>query len=151
MAVVTGTVAFDSDYIDKPLGKHKKDRTRMQVRRDAGKEAISFYQVEERFKGYTLLRIYPRTGRTHQIRVHLASLKHPLAGDREYGGKCPILLKDITGREPDEEILIERQALHAHKITFFYEPIEKELTVEAPLPDDMRRLLEALRKCQGTG
>jgi len=151
IAVATGKVAFDSDYIDKPLGKHKTDRTRMQVRRDDGKEALSFYQVEERFKDYTLLSIYPRTGRTHQIRVHLASLKHPLAGDREYGGKCPILLKDITGTPQDEEILIERQALHARRITFFYEPIGKELTLEAPLPDDMRRLVEALRRYQSIG
>jgi 23S rRNA pseudouridine1911/1915/1917 synthase len=104
--------------------------------------------VEERFRDFSLIKIYPRTGRTHQIRVHLASLKHPLAGDREYGGKCPLLLRDITGRPADEEILMERQALHAYRLTFHYEPTGKELTLEAPLAGDIARLIEALRKYQ---
>jgi len=146
LAVVMGEVELDSDFIEKPLGRHLRDRKRMAVRAEAGKEALSFYRVEERFSGFTLVRIFPKTGRTHQIRVHMSFLGHPLAGDTEYGGKSPITLEDLTGQPAGEVSLISRQALHAHRISFFYSPLGKEVTFEAPLPADLQRFIEALRK-----
>ncbi len=147
LAVVTGELELDSDFIEKPLGRHLRDRKRMAVRAEAGKEALSFYRVAERFSGFTLVRIFPKTGRTHQIRVHMSFLGHPLAGDAEYGGKSPITLKDLTGEDADiGVVLISRQALHAHRISFYYSPVAREVTFEAPLPGDLKGFIQALRR-----
>jgi len=113
VAIVRGEVNFDSDYVELPLGPHPKDRLRVTVRQVEGKQASTFYQVAERFRGYTFLRAHPKTGRTHQIRVHLAAIGHPLVGDVLYGGPR-LLARDLGASElPPDQAIIDRQALHA--------------------------------------
>jgi 23S rRNA pseudouridine1911/1915/1917 synthase len=148
-AITQGVLDRDSDYIEKRIGHHPHDRIKMCVTDDAerGKEACTFYEVIERFKGYTFVRCQPRTGRTHQIRVHLACVGCPVLADKTYSGRDRFALSDLVpGVAPDaDEMLMPRQALHALRLRFLH-PIKKEvIAVEAPLPDDMRRTLAALR------
>ena len=146
VAVVRGEVNFDSDYVELPLGPHPRDRLRVSVRRDRGKEASTFYEVVERYRGYTLLRVHPRTGRTHQIRVHLAAIGHPLVGDTLYGGPR-LRAEDLGASEPaPQEPVIDRQALHAEQLTFFHPVRREHLTFEAPWPADLQRLVSLLRR-----
>jgi len=150
LAVVEGEPKFDSDVIDLPLGRHKKHREKMAVDRKAGREAISIYEVSERFDGFALVRIELKTGRTHQIRVHMAAIGHPVVCDGQYGRREELYLSDLTGAEhtEGEEPIIARQALHAHSITFRHPATKQPATYTAPLPEDMQRLLAALRECR---
>jgi 23S rRNA pseudouridine1911/1915/1917 synthase len=121
----------------------------MAVRHD-GRKSESFYEVLERFGAYCYVRIAPKTGRTHQIRVHLAHLGHPVAGDREYRGPFPTWRS--LGLEPEgehagpDDPVIARQALHAHRIRFTYPFTDRRMEFTAPLPEDFERLLRALRR-----
>ena len=151
-AVVSGRPEFDSDVIDRPLGRHTHDRTRMAIRH-GGRKSESFYEVLERFAGYSYVRISPKTGRTYQIRVHLGSLGHPVAADRDYRGPVPTwrslgIEPEDPGEDPDTPI-IDRQALHARRIRFFYPGTDRLTEFSAPLPEDFQRLLRALRRASG--
>jgi 23S rRNA pseudouridine1911/1915/1917 synthase len=151
VAVVRGEVNFDSDYVELPLGPHPKDRLRVIVRKEKGKEASTFYQVVERYRGYTFVRVHPKTGRTHQIRVHLAAVGHPVVGDVLYGGPR-LLARDLGAAElPPEEPLMERQALHAEEITFFHPVQRRKVTFRAPWPPDLQRLVDLLRRYRPLG
>lgn len=150
IALTAGVLDRDSDYIERRIGHHRHDRVKMIVtdEEDEGKEASSFYEVIERFLGYTLCRIQPRTGRTHQIRVHLASVGCPVLADKIYSGRDAVRLSDFV---PDlnpaaDEILMARQALHAARLRFFHPRRQQAISVEAPLPRDFERTLAALRK-----
>ena len=149
LAVVTGELEFDSDVIERPLGRDVHDRTRMAVRH-GGRPSESFYEVIERFEGFSYVRIAPKTGRTHQIRVHLNSLGHPVAADRDYRGRVPTWRSlGIDPEDPDEDPdrpVINRQALHAQRIRFFYPLTDRVVEFEAPVPEDFERLLRALRR-----
>jgi len=149
-ALTAGVLDRDSDYIERRIAHHKHDRIKMAVtdEEDEGKEACSFYEVIERFRGNTLVRISPRTGRTHQIRVHLASVGCPVLADKTYSGRDCVRLSDLA---PDldpaaDEVLLSRQALHASRIRFLHPRRRQVIEAEAPLPPDFERTLAALRR-----
>lgn len=152
VALVHGLVELDSDLIDAPLAVHARIRERYAVRPDIGKPAQTVYTVKERFKigasGYTLLELAPRTGRTHQLRVHCAHIGHPIVGDTTYGGR-EITLDDIHPTFPRPAVrgtpLITRQALHAFRLQFVHPLKFHRMTLEAPVPADFQQLLEELR------
>jgi 23S rRNA pseudouridine1911/1915/1917 synthase len=148
LAITAGVLDRDSDYIENRIGHHPRDRVKMAVTEDEeeGKEACSYYEVIERFRGFTFCRIQPRTGRTHQIRVHLASVGCPVLADKAYGGRDSLRLSDLV---PDldpaqDEILMARQALHASRLRFTHPRLREVINREAPLPADFQKTLAAL-------
>lgn len=150
LAIVSGAPDHDSDTIERTIGFHPTNREKMAIRNpeDGGKEAVTFYQVIERFRGYAYIRCKPRTGRTHQIRVHLTHIGHPIVADKMYSGRDRLAQADLLGaRSPDAEtVLIERQALHAHTLRLTHPLTGQPLELVAPLPPDMARTLGALRE-----
>ncbi|MEK6621988.1 MAG: RluA family pseudouridine synthase [Planctomycetota bacterium] len=148
LAVVEGEFPLDSDEINLPIGRHRKEPQKMSVRHDIGKEAVTIYEVLERFRGYTLVKLKPKTGRTHQIRVHMKAIGHPVVADFMYSSQETCCLSDLLQKERElEEIpIIERQALHAHRIEFFHPIMKKSLKFQADLPADMSTLIQALRE-----
>jgi len=150
LAIVHGTPDLTRDRIKAPLGVHPKIREKYAIRPETGKEAVTFYEVLEPFRGFALIQLSPKTGRTHQIRVHLSYIKHPIVADDMYGGKT-IYPWQIRDEEPKpEDPVIARCALHAHSISFTHPTTEKKVSFEAPLPDDMQNLLDMLRKYRQT-
>jgi len=146
IAIVHGTPELTADRINAPLGIHPKARERYAIRPETGKEAITFYKVLESFRGFSLLELTPKTGRTHQIRVHLSYIKHPIVADDMYGGKL-IYPWQLANEEPAvQEPAIDRVALHAHALEFKHPTTKKQVKFEAPLPQDMQNLLDMLRE-----
>jgi 23S rRNA pseudouridine1911/1915/1917 synthase len=129
LAFVEGSVEGEEGVIDAPIGRHPRSHDLRAVR-DEGEPAITRFRVVERLAGATLLALELETGRTHQIRVHLAHLHHPLIGDRAYGAR--------------ESALIRRQALHSARLSFLHPTTEAPLVVEAPLPPDLQQLRDRL-------
>ncbi len=132
-AVAVGGLKEDRGTIDAPIGRHPVDRKRMAVDITRGKRAVTHYEVLERYPGYTYLKCRLETGRTHQIRVHLSSVGHPLLGDMVYGGKRPVA--GLAG-----------QCLHAKRLTFTHPRTGEKVTVECPLPDWFEGVLDKLRR-----
>ncbi|HDM8156545.1 TPA: 23S rRNA pseudouridine(1911/1915/1917) synthase RluD [Vibrio harveyi] len=130
--------------VDKPIGRHSTKRTLMAVA-PLGKPAVTHYRVAEHFREHTRIRLRLETGRTHQIRVHMSYLQHPLLGDTAYGGRARI----PTGASEELTAMIrgfDRQALHAVMLRFEHPITGEELEFHAPVPDDMVEMTEALRK-----
>lgn len=154
-ALAWGEVQFDRDYIETHVRVSQRNRERMMVCPPGGNArfAATFYEVLERFRGFTLLRLCPQTGRTHQLRVHLHHLGHPIVADRLYEGKAALKLSDLVEKlaPEDEQILIERQALHALRLSFDHPATGKRLEFEAPLPADFERALAAVRQYRSRG
>jgi len=149
LAVCWGRMHPDSGIIEAPVGRHQIDRRRMSVTPFSSKEATTGYEVVERFRVASLLTLRLKTGRTHQIRVHLSYFGHPVVGDPDYGGRQRDLLL-LVGREYRELFqkvlaMMPRQALHAYKLSFGHPVSNKDLTFEAPMPDDMKALVHFLR------
>ncbi len=132
-AVVKGVMELDADIVSAPLGPDRRHPTKQSVRLDIGKAAQTYFEVVRRFDAATYVRCRPRSGRTHQIRVHLASIGHPIISDRNYGG----VVRHLT-------VSCGRQALHARRITFRHPESGEDMTIEAPLPDDFARLVAVL-------
>lgn len=154
LALVFGEPGRDSDWIERPIGMHPALREKMAIRNveDGGREAVTFYEVLERFRGFALVRCRPKTGRTHQIRVHLAHIGHPILADKMYAGRgATFTLGDLLGPDhPDAaQALIERQALHAHALDLKHPVTGAPITFQAPLPADMAATLAALRTHRG--
>ena len=148
-AIAWGEVAFDRDFIETHVRVSNRNRERMMVCPEGGnsRSAATFYEVLERFRGFTFLRLCPQTGRTHQLRVHLHHLGHPVVADRLYEGRAALKLSDLVENLPPEqdEVLIQRQALHALKLGFNHPVTGQRLEFEAPLPDDFQHALGAIR------
>ncbi len=143
LAVVQGTMVAGGT-VDKPIGRHPVERKRMAVR-DSGKEAITHYRIEQRFRDFVLLRVKLETGRTHQIRVHMASINHPLVGDPVYRGRLSIPAK---AAEPLVVALkgFRRQALHAQRLTLLHPHSGEEMSFTSPQPADFVDLLKILEE-----
>jgi 23S rRNA pseudouridine1911/1915/1917 synthase len=152
LAITAGVLDRDSDYIEARIAKHPHDRIKMTALdgedEEDGKEACSYYEVIERFRGFSFCRIHPRTGRTHQIRVHLASVGCPVLADKVYGGRDCLRLSDLVADlDPAaDEVLMPRQALHAGRLRFFHPRLKQVIEAEAPLPADFEKTLAALRR-----
>ncbi|HBP40682.1 MAG: 23S rRNA pseudouridine(1911/1915/1917) synthase RluD [Vreelandella alkaliphila] len=142
-AVVIGKPVSGST-IDAPIGRHPKDRKRQAVTA-SGKPAVTHFRVVERFRAHTHVRCQLETGRTHQIRVHMAHARYPLIGDPLYSGRAKL---PPGAAAPLKEILREfpRQALHARKLSFVHPVSGETLTFHADLPDDLLMLLDYLRE-----
>lgn len=140
LALVQGPL-ISGGTVDDPIGRHRTDRTRMAIA-SGGREAVTHYRIAQRFARHTLLRVLLETGRTHQIRVHLASIGHAVVGDPTYGrlrlpqGASPQLVAALTG--------FRRQALHAGRLELSHPRDGRLLELEAPLPADFAALLAAL-------
>ena len=147
LAVVRGAMEHDSGEVDMPIARDPRMRARMCVR-TGGRKAISRWFVEERFARFTLVRVEPHTGRTHQIRVHMSALRHHIAADALYGGGEAVTMEEVAGRRGrgSEEPLISRQALHARRIRFAHPITGIEMDLRAEPPEDFQRLLKALRE-----
>jgi 23S rRNA pseudouridine1911/1915/1917 synthase len=128
--------------VDAPIDRHPTDRVRMAIR-GGGRDAVSHYRVIQRFRGHTHVRVQLETGRTHQIRVHLAHIEYPIVGDRVYGGRLAL---PKGASEPLRAALraFPRQALHAARLQLAHPMTGKSLEAVAPLPDDMVQLLKVL-------
>ena len=162
LAIVSGCPDRDRDQIDFPIGDHPSQRERKALRADhsSSREAQTFYEVEQRFKGMALLRAFPKTGRTHQIRLHLAHIGCPVLCDKLYGGRSRLTAGELRSfsREKalaadfaDADVLLERQALHAHRLCFAHPTRGDAVEFEAPLHADMAQLLLILRQKPALG
>ena len=130
-AVVNGVLREESGTVDRPIGRHPVDRKRMAVTEKNSKRAVTHWELLESYRGYARVLCRLETGRTHQIRVHMASIGHPLLGDRLYGARCP-------------DKGLEGQCLHARRMRLVHPRTGEEMQFEAPLPDYFREVLARL-------
>jgi 23S rRNA pseudouridine1911/1915/1917 synthase len=144
-AIVYGNPKTDGGRIDSPVGRHPTDRKRMSTRSRRGKGAVTVWRVRERFGVAALLEVEIETGRTHQIRVHLTELGHPVVGDRVYGGAGRIRTVADPGVRARIKAL-DRQALHAWRLSFAHPLTGEALQFTAPLPEEMASLCAFLRE-----
>jgi 23S rRNA pseudouridine1911/1915/1917 synthase len=164
LAIARGTFELDEDEIATHLCINPRHREKMMVCEPGGnsRPAVTRYAVTGRYAGFTVARLFPKTGRTHQLRVHLQHLGHPIVADRLYGGGARLTLADLVpsatpsdtsaDATDGQEVLIARQALHARRLAFRHPHSGTQLEFEAPLPDDMARTIEALtRHCSLRG
>jgi pseudouridine synthase, RluA family len=143
LAIVVGAMVAGGT-VDAPIDRHPRDRLRMAVRED-GREAVTHYRLRERFRAHTALECRLETGRTHQIRVHMAHIRFPIVGDPLYGG--PLKLPRGASEELVEALRgFRRQALHAETLEFAHPLSGEPVRCTAPVPEDMRRLMVLLRE-----
>ncbi len=128
--IVGGVVQHDEGYCEEPVGHSYVNKKRIIIKPSGGKDALTYFRVLERFKDATFLELQLHTGRTHQIRVHMGYLGHPVVGDALYGVKSP---------------WISRQCVHARSLGFNHPRTEKKMTFEAPIPEDIQKVLSNLR------
>jgi 23S rRNA pseudouridine1911/1915/1917 synthase len=156
LAIVAGRPDRDADRVNEPIGPHPTHREKMAIRPDHpdSRPAETFFEVIERFPGFAFVRAHPKTGRTHQVRLHLAHLRCPVLCDKQYGSRSRLTagelrgitrLKQLAPGKADDALLLDRQALHAYRLTFAHPHTAVPMTMEAPLPPDMHGLLNILR------
>ncbi|MBU3214212.1 RluA family pseudouridine synthase [Clostridium estertheticum] len=131
LALVEGLIKDDEGMVDAPIGRHSKDRIKMAIV-ESGKKAVTHYKVIERFEGYTLVECNLETGRTHQIRVHMAKIGHPLVGDLIYGFK-------------KQKFNLKGQVLHAKRLGFIHPTTNKYMEFDSPIPTYFEKLITKLR------
>jgi 23S rRNA pseudouridine1911/1915/1917 synthase len=149
LALVYGDVRDDEGVIDLPVGRHPVERQKMSTKSRQGKRAVTRWRVRERYGMATLLDVAIETGRTHQIRVHLTALGHPVVGDKIYGSPRKFMdISDQSRRRRCQEMT--RQALHAHRLAFTHPATGQQVIFESPLPQDMADLCEFLAGFQET-
>jgi 23S rRNA pseudouridine1911/1915/1917 synthase len=141
LALVHGEVAEASGTIDAPIAREKHNRTKMSVRAH-GRNALSLWKVRQRFEKFTLLGVEIKTGRTHQIRVHLAYINHPVVGDETYNSGRDKTVRDLKIRRAIEEL--NRFFLHAEKLSFTHPQTKEKMDFTAPLPPELSSFLEIL-------
>ncbi len=156
LAIVLGVPDRDRDVVDEPIGEHPTQREKKAIRRDDpnARQAVTVYETVKRFAGFALIRALPRTGRTHQIRIHLAHIRHSVLCDKLYGGRSKITELELIppdkigqdGQSKYGKILLNRHALHAHKLTITNPITGSQMQFEAPLPPDIENTLAALRR-----
>ncbi|MES9944186.1 MAG: 23S rRNA pseudouridine(1911/1915/1917) synthase RluD [Candidatus Thiodiazotropha sp.] len=146
LAIVQGEMIAGGS-VDAPIGRHPVNRLRMAVN-ETGKQAVTHYRIEQRYRAHTLLRVRLETGRTHQIRVHMHHIRHPLLGDPLYGGrlKLPAGISDelVTALKQ-----FRRQALHATRLELLHPELGRPIAWEAPVPADMRQMMDLLAEDAG--
>jgi len=147
-ALACGCPLRDRDLIDCPIGFHPRVREKMAICHGGveSRPAQTFYEVEERFAGFSSLKLQLMTGRTHQIRVHLQHIGCPVLCDRQYGGRSQITRGEIRRDPAESTVLLDRQALHAQRLHFVHPATGQPVEVEAPLPDDIAAVLAELRQ-----
>lgn len=155
VAIVAGSLDRDRDWINQPIGHHPYQRDKMAIRsgHPSSRDASTFFEVMEKFPGYAMLSVQPKTGRTHQIRLHLAHIGCPVLCDRLYGGHAQItrgqLLRrqaqGLPSRPGDDTIELDRQALHAHRLEFTHPKSGEKMSFMAPFPPDFESVLNVLR------
>jgi 23S rRNA pseudouridine1911/1915/1917 synthase len=149
-AITAGRIDRDRDVIESPIGRHPYQRDKMAIREGhaTSKPASTFYEVISRHGRFTQVRVRPKTGRTHQIRVHLAHIGCPILCDRLYAGHSELGPSFLSGetRQPGEPIVLDRQALHARSLTIVNPQSGREMTFEAPMPADLQAVIDLLPK-----
>lgn len=139
--IAFGEARFDSDWIERPIARDPRHPDRMTVVAEGGRPAATYYEVLDRFAGFTHFRCQPQTGRTHQIRVHMASIGHSLVGDRSYRSRRA-QHQELPQGAPDPG----RHCLHAYRLVLQHPCTHEPMEFEAPLPPDLQRLLSWLRQ-----
>ncbi len=152
-AIVSPPPTYDQDLVNQPIGKHPYQRERMAVREnhETSRAAETLFKVVKRFKGFAVVQVFPKTGRTHQIRVHMAHIGCPILCDRLYSGRASITEAMLHGKTDqcaadDATALLNRQALHAQKISLQHPTTGKPISFTAPLPADIVATLDALER-----
>jgi 23S rRNA pseudouridine1911/1915/1917 synthase len=157
-AIIVGVPDRDRDFVEQPIGVHPHQREKMAIRagHTTSREATTFYEVVERFRGFAAVKVLPKTGRTHQIRVHLAHVGCPVLCDKLYGGHTKVTRGELrkrnhssvakNDRSDDDEVILARQALHARRIKLAHPASGEPIEFIAPLPADLNEVLIELRK-----
>lgn len=154
-ALIWGEPNLDSDYVETYMRKHPKIREKMCVCPEGGdaRHAQTFYEVTERLGGFSLMTLHPKSGRTHQLRLHMSHLGFSILADKLYGGRVIFRKRDIANRSSDpirahekyDDVLLKRQALHAHRLEFTHPLTGERVEYVAPLAEDMTQTLQQLR------
>ena len=144
IALVCGHMKEETGMIDLPIGRHRTIRTLMAVNGDDSREAVTHYRLIERYRSYDLLEVSLETGRTHQIRVHMQAIGHPVVGDERYGGRMWRSLRDPRRRNAVRDL--GRNALHASTLAFTHPRTGTAVSFESPLPRELDALLAVLRE-----
>ena len=147
-AITAGRIDRDRDVIEAPIGRHPYQRDKMAIREGhaTSRPASTFFEVVSRRGRFTQVRLKPKTGRTHQLRVHLSHIGCPILCDRLYAGHSEVTGAELRGqsRQAGNEVLLDRQALHARALTFVNPQTGRKMTFEAPIPSDLQRVIDVL-------